>query len=171
MSGRNKDRGFTLIELLVVLALVSIFITFASVSWVNMGKSGKEHFLEAFTQNVLRLREDAIENYETRYIEFDIAGNNILTGKKDGTHTFVETGEIEVPEGYHVKDVVINGQVFALGKRLMTFQPSGMTDRLVLHLEAGDLYYSLRVNPLTARVTGENGYTEETTVGRRNNPA
>jgi hypothetical protein len=37
-----------------------------------------------------------------------------------------------------------------------------MIDRVILHfVSAKDQFYTVLLNPLTARVTGENGYVEE----------
>jgi hypothetical protein len=51
----------------------------------------------------------------------------------------------------------------------MLFYESGMVDRTLIHLEGKDQYYSLLVNPLTAKVTGKDGYIEETPVKSRDN--
>ena len=51
----------------------------------------------------------------------------------------------------------------------MTFHASGMVDRTLVHLEGSSEYYSLLINPLTAKVTGKDGYIEEISVKGRNN--
>ena len=168
-----KTRGFTLLELLIVILLLSIFITFASVNWNIMAKRGREALLEDFSINIAVIREDAVSNYENRVVEFDVTTGDIRVGALDVKGGFVETGKVELSEGFHIKDVVINGQPFSAGKCYMTFRADGMVDRVILHLQGkddGDLY-SLLVNPLTARVTGENGYFEENALRGGNNPS
>ncbi len=169
ISGRTD--GFTFLELLIVLLLLSIFLTFASVNWNVMGKSGKENLLEQFSIEVSLLREDAVSNYESRTIEFDISNGKIRTGRIEQKRGFVETREIQLPGDYSLKDVVINGMSFSLGKGYMSFHPNGMVDRVVLHFNRDNDFYSLFINPLTAKVTGENGYVEEISITRGNNPS
>jgi hypothetical protein len=136
-----------------------------------MGKSGKDNFLEQFSIEVSLLREDAVSNYENRIIEFDIPNSRIRIGMIEQGKGFVETREIQIPPEYSIKDVVINGDSFSLGKAAMTFYSNGMVDRVLLHMNQENELYTLLINPLTAKVTGENGYTEEISVTRRNNPS
>jgi len=164
-----KTRGFTLVELLVVIFLISIFLTFASVNW-NIGtKKGKEALLETFSINVAVIREEAISKYENRVIEFDVTNNAARVGWIDLKNGFTETGRLDLPKDYRIKEVIINGQTFPQGKCYMTFYTSGMVDRAVLHMEGDPGPYSLIVNPLTAKVTGDNGYIQEITIKGRDN--
>jgi prepilin-type N-terminal cleavage/methylation domain-containing protein len=168
-----RTRGFTLVELLIVILLLSIFMTFASVNWNVEAKRGKEALWEDFQINISVIREDAVSNYQNRVVEFDITTGEVRVGTLDERSGFVETGKIELSEGYHIKDVVINGRPFSTGKCYMTFRADGMVDRVILHLqgEDDDDLYSLLVNPLTAKVTGENGYSQENSLTGRNNPS
>jgi hypothetical protein len=70
-----------------------------------------------------------------------------------------------VPEPYVLKDVVLNGEKITVGKATMRFFSTGMIDRVILHfLSTKDQFYTVLLNPLTAKVTGENGYIEEITL-------
>jgi prepilin-type N-terminal cleavage/methylation domain-containing protein len=167
---KENSRGFTLFELLIVLLLIVIFITFVSVRW-RPEKSGVDRFVDQFNNAVKLLKEESITNYENRFMEFDVTEKTIHSGYFDGVNGYIGRSAVEMPEDYRIKDVVINGQVFSLGKHYMLFSPSGTMDRVVLHLENEDNFYSLLVNPLTAKVTGENGYAEETVIPKGNNPS
>ena len=168
----ERSSGFTLVELLIVTLLLAIFLTFASVNWQVFSGQNGESFLESFSIEVTLLREEAISNYEERAIQFDLSTNSIYIGWPDREKGFVQTGEVKVPEPYTLKDVVVNGEKVTLGKAAMRFLSSGVTDRVILHLVSGkDQFYTLLLNPLTARVTGENGYIEEVTLPGRNNPS
>lgn len=150
---------------------MSILITFASVNW-NVGtKKGKDALLEQFSIDIALIREDAIGHYENRVVEFDVTGNTIRVGRMDLKTGFVGTGELHLQDDFRLKEVLINGERFSLGKCYMTFYAGGMVDRAVLHLEGGQDAYSLLVNPLTARVRGENGFIEEVSVQGGNNPS
>jgi prepilin-type N-terminal cleavage/methylation domain-containing protein len=165
----RKTDGFTLVELLIVILIIGMFITLASVNWTNRTKRGKEGLLEQFSINVSLLREDAVANYEDRIVEYDITMGTIRVGRIDQKDSFIETRELPLTDEYRLKDVVINGERCAVGKCYMTFHANGMVDRTIVHLEGKEQFYSLLVNPVTAEVTGENGYTEETTFKRRDN--
>jgi prepilin-type N-terminal cleavage/methylation domain-containing protein len=160
----RKTKGFTLVELLIVVLIISIFLTFASVNWNVAAKKGKEGLLEQFSIDVALIREDAIAHYENRVVEFDLAAGTIRVGRVDLKTGFVGTGELHLQGDYRLTEALINGERFSLGKCYMTFYKGGMVDRAVLHLEGGGESYSLLVNPLTARVRGENGYVEEVSV-------
>jgi prepilin-type N-terminal cleavage/methylation domain-containing protein len=167
----RKTKGFTFVELLIVMLLLSIFVTFASVNWNVVKKTGKENLLEAFSIEVALIREDAVSMYEDRMIEFDITNSKVRVGYMDLKRGFVGTRDILVQADYLVKDVMINGTPYSQGKALMNFYASGMVDRIVVHANKDSDYYTLLVNPLTAKVSGENGYIEEITVKGRNNPS
>ncbi len=165
----RKIKGFTLVELLIVILIISIFITFASVNWNVAAKKGKEALLEDFSIKVAMIREDAISHYENRVLEFDVSNDEVRVGMMDMKTGFVETGLVHLPEDYLIKDVVINGTPFPQGKCYMTFYASGMVDRTLVHFEGSSAYYSLLINPLTAKVAGKDGYIGEISVKNRNN--
>ena len=165
-----RIRGFTFVELLVVTLVLAIFLTFASVNWGIFSGTEKETFLEIFSMQVALLREEAVSNYEERAIEFDLSANSIRLGPIDREKGLVQSREVKVPESHVLKDVVINGEKFTTGKVFMLFFPGGMTDRVILHFETDqDQFFSVLFNPLTAKVTGENGYTDEITLPGRDN--
>ncbi len=165
----RRIKGFTLVELLIVILIISIFITFASVNWNVAVKKGKDALLEDFSIKVAAIREDAISHYEERVLEFDVSSGEVRVGRMDVKNGFQETGLLRLSEDYRIKDVVINGNAFPQGKCYMTFYASGMVDRTLIHLEGSSEYYSLLVNPLTAKVAGRNGYIQEISVKNRNN--
>ncbi len=181
-TGKNADisstdlyeglRDSPFVELLIVILLISIFITFASVNWNVATKKGKEALLEDFSINVAMIREDAISHYENRVLEFDVSNGEVHAGRLDAKNVFVETGLLHLPEDYRIKDLVINGEAFSAGEVLhdLLRERDGGQDPRPSSKEART-YYSLLINPLTAKVTGENGYIEEISVKDRNNPS
>jgi prepilin-type N-terminal cleavage/methylation domain-containing protein len=171
ISPRNE--GFTLVELLIVILVMGIFITFASVNWDIGSKKGKDALLERFSINIAMIREEAVSDYENKVLEFDLGAGKVRIGSVDEKNAFVESGEVELSDEYRLQDLVINGQPCPTGKCYVTFRADGTVDRTIVHLEGKDEsdLYSMIVNPLTARVTGENGHTEETPFRDRNNPS
>ena len=168
-----KNKGFTLLELLIVVLLMAIFITFASVNWNVESKKGKEALLEKFSIDIAVIREEAVSNYENRVIEFDVTEGKVHVGAMDVKNTFIEMSGLDLSEDYRIKSLLVNGQPCPTGKCYMTFRADGTVDRVILHFEGEDEddLYSMLVNPLTAKVTGENGYIEETSLTGRNNPS
>lgn len=168
----RRNEGFTLIELLITTLLLAIFLTFASVNWTAFLPGGKESFLERFTMEVALLREEAISDYDRKAIEFNLPDNTVAVGRIDQAEGFVKLRELTIPEESRLKDLLINGEPFSSGKPLMIFYPTGVVDRVILHLEVKENdYYSISVSPLTAKTTVEQGYVEEATIRERYNPS
>jgi len=161
----NWCRGFTLVELLIVTLLLAIFLTLASVKWQSLSSKGGDSFLESFSIEVTLLREEAISTYEERAIEFDLSTNSIHIGLPDRLKGFLQNRDLKVPEPYVLKDIVLNGDKITTGKAVMRFLSTGMIDRVILHFTGTkDQFFTVLLNPLTAKVTGENGYIEEITL-------
>jgi len=168
----QKSNGFTLIELLIVTLLLAIFLTFASVNWKVFTPNDNQSFLEKLSIEISLLREEAISDYDEKAIEFNLVDNIISVGRIDKTMGFVKARELTLPEESRMKDLLINGESFSTGKPLMVFYPTGIVDRVILHLDLKENdYYSILVSPLTAKTTGEKGYLEETAIPGRNNPS
>ncbi len=168
----KRINGFTLLELILVVLLLSILLSFASVRWGDLlPKNDKETFPEKFSIEIALLRENAISDYQTKVIEFDLTKNIISIGEMDVLRGFVPSREIQIPKEYLLKDVVVNGEKFTLGKALMRLYSTGLVDKAILHLEGEkEGFYSITINPLTARISGENGYIEEISIPKRDNP-
>ena len=159
----QKSNGFTLIELLIVTLLLAIFLTFASVNWKVFTPNDNQSFLEKLSIEISLLREEAISDYDEKAVEFNLVDNIISVGRIDKTMGFVKARELTLPEESRMKDLLINGESFSTGKPLMVFYPTGIVDRVILHLDLKENdYYSILVSPLTAKTTGEKGYLEET---------
>ncbi|MCX5810684.1 MAG: hypothetical protein NTX36_15165 [Proteobacteria bacterium] len=168
----TKNSGFTLLELILITLLMSILLTFASVRWDVFSKKDKDTFLERFSIEVLLLRENAVSDYEQKAIQFDVTKNMVSIGYVDLIKGFVSSRDMEIPEAYLLKDVIINGEKFSLGKPVMRFYSTGLVDRLIIHLEGRDEgFYSVIINPLTAKMIGEHGYIEEIVIKKRDDPA
>jgi len=166
----KKINGFTLLELLLVLLLLSILITFASARWDILSRNGKESFLEKLSIEASLLRESAISDFEKKILRFDITKNTIEIGIMDQIKGFSVDRNFVIPDKYILKDVVINGEKYAIGQALMSFYPNGLVDRTIIHLEGEkEGFYTIIVNPLTARITEEHGYIEETTFDEGSN--
>lgn len=166
----GRTNGFTLVELFIVTLLLAIFLTFASVNWDVFSKKSGETFLEQFSIEVALLREEAVSSYEERVMEFDLSTNRIAIGRFDRDKGFTQVRELLIPESYVLKDIVVNGEKYAQGKASARFFPAGMNDRVILHFETeNDQFYSVLLNPLTAKVTGEYTYIDEIALPARNN--
>ncbi|MBA4419112.1 MAG: hypothetical protein C0392_14580 [Syntrophus sp. (in: bacteria)] len=167
----RRTNGFTLLELILVVLLMSILLTFASVKWDFFAKKDKETFLERLSIEISMLRESAVSDYEQKAIQFDITKNMLSIGYVDLTKGFVSSRDIDIPEEYLLKDVIINGGKISIGTAVMRFYPTGLVDRLIMHLEGKkEGFYSVIINPLTAKMSEERGYIEEIIIPKRANP-
>jgi len=167
----RRINGFTLLELILVVLLMSILLTFASVKWDFLAKKDKETFLERLSIEISLLRENAISDYEQKAIQFDLKNNLVSIGYVDLIKGFVSSRDIEIPETYLLKDVIINGGKISIGKAVMRFYPTGLVDRLIMHLDGkNEGFCSVIINPLTAKISEEHGYLEEIIIPKRDNP-
>jgi len=158
----KKTDGFTLLELIFVAFLLSIALTFVSVRWNVFSKQSKDTLLEKISIEIALLRENSISEYRQKAIELDLTKNTIRIGEVDLIKGFVPEREIPMPEKYLLKDAVVNGEKFSIGKTVMRLYPTGLVDKVILHFESEkEGFFSITINPLTARVSEENGYVEE----------
>jgi prepilin-type N-terminal cleavage/methylation domain-containing protein len=167
-----KTKGFTLIELIVVTLLISLFLGFAGVNWFAFAKKDQETFLERLRAEVLLLREEAVCRYETQAMEFDLTGNIIRIGTIDTGNKFEGEGQVPMPKGQNLKDLVVNGSKVITGKPVVRFYPSGLVDKTVLHFEGTkEGVYSVVINPFTANMDTQDGYIEEVSLTEGNYPS
>jgi prepilin-type N-terminal cleavage/methylation domain-containing protein len=164
-----KIRGFTLLELIIVVLLMSIFLTFASVNWGVFAKRDTETLLERFSAEVALLREDAITSYKQKVIQFDLANNKMSVGIMDAVDGFKASRQLDMPDGYVLKDVVVNGVKTDRGTQVVNFYPTALVDRAIIHFETRTQYYSLIIQPLTAKVEAQDAYVEEISLTEWNN--
>jgi prepilin-type N-terminal cleavage/methylation domain-containing protein len=163
----TKTKGFTLLELLVVVLLISIFVTFASVNWGVFAKKDSETLLEKFSLEVGLLREEAISGYQEKAIRFDLANNTVSMGAVNAVDGFRESRRLDLPDGYVLKDVVVNGVKTIRGTKTMSFYPSALVDKAIIHFETRTQYYTLIIQPLTAKVEAQDAYVEEISLTDR----
>jgi hypothetical protein len=168
----RKIDGFTLLEFIFVAFLLSIALTFVSVRWNVFAKQTKDTLLEKLSIEIALLRENSISEYRQKAIELDLTKNAMRIGEVDLVRGFIAEREIVMPEKYILKDVVVNGEKFSIGKTVMRLYPAGLVDRVILHFESErEGFFSVTINPLTARINEANGYIEEIKIpvaGRAN---
>ena len=168
---RETD-GFTILELILVIFILSISLTFVSVRWNVFSKQSKDTLLEKLSIEIALLRENSISEYRQKAIEFDLTKNAIRIGETDQVKGFIPEREIVIPQKYVLKDAVVNGDKFSIGKTVMRLYPTGLVDKVILHFESErEGFFSITINPLTARISEANGYIEEIKIpatGRAN---
>jgi prepilin-type N-terminal cleavage/methylation domain-containing protein len=158
----KENRGFSLLELLVVLLLMSIFLPFSLVRLEILKEDEENFMLSALSTSFSLLREKAVTEYVTQYVELDVTNNTIKIGYMDVYVGFVPEREIRVQGPYVLKDVVINGEKLVHGRCVVRFYPTGLVDRVIMHFEGErGSFYSVVLDPLTATVQGYDGYREE----------
>ncbi len=167
----TKTKGFTFIELAIAIVVVSILITMAAVNWGSLWQQDKQTFLDRFAMEVSVLREEAVSNFQQRAMEFNIIDNTIRVGAIDLVKGFDPLRQVPMPDGYAVKETIINGKKITMGKTYILFYPSGLIDKAILHIEESKDFSSIIINPLTAKVELKSGYVEEVSLPERTNPS
>jgi prepilin-type N-terminal cleavage/methylation domain-containing protein len=167
----TRTKGFTFVELAIAIVVISILMTLVAVNWGPMLEKGKQTFLDRFAMEVAVLREEAVSNFQQRAMEFNITENTIRVGAIDLVKGFDPLRQVPLPEGYSVKETIINGKKITMGKTYVLFYPSGLLDKAILHIEESKDFSSIIINPLTAKVEIKSGYVEEVSLPERTNPS
>jgi prepilin-type N-terminal cleavage/methylation domain-containing protein len=168
----KNSKGFTFVELAVAVVVISILITLVSVNWGAMWRNKTDSFLERFSMEVALVREDAVSSYQQRAMELNLTDNAIRIGAIDLVKGFDSFKEVTMPEGFTLKNAIINGRKYSIGKVLIVFYPSGLIDKAILQFEERkEGFSSVVINPLTAKVELFSGYIEEISLSGRANPS
>ncbi|MCX8022697.1 MAG: hypothetical protein N2745_07995 [Syntrophorhabdaceae bacterium] len=158
----KKTDGLTLLEFIIVAFLLSLAISFVGIRWNTAFKETKDTLLERISVEIALLKELSISEYRQKAMEIDFSTNRIMIGEIDGIYGFMPSKPFNMPEKYMLKDVVINGEKFTIGKAYIRIYPTGLVDKVIFHFEGEkEGFFSIKINPLTAKASEENGYVEE----------
>ncbi|MBI5135836.1 MAG: type II secretion system protein [Nitrospirae bacterium] len=173
--------GFTLIELVLVLFVIGMVVAVAFPRFRNLGGGDLDSETRTLIGHIQGLYSEATFTRRTHRLVFDLDGNRYWAEVANVTETEGETGPektqafapvvttflrpVRLPRDVELTDVTAAGR----GKRsdgtaYTYFYPLGRTDFTVIHLSQGDdRQVTLRVNPVSGRVTLDDGYREEFT--------
>jgi len=168
----TKIKGFTFVELILATLLISILISFAAVNWGAFSKKEGASFLDQFSMEVLALQEFSISKYQGRTLQFDLTKNSIESGVIDIEGGFVSIKKIATPSDFSLIDAVINGHKTTTGIAQMSFYPTGLIDKAILHFksEKGG-WFTIIIWPLTGTLETYNEYIDEAKFNKGGNPA
>lgn len=168
----TKIKGFTFVELIIAILLISILISFAAVNWGAFSRNDDASFLDQFSMEILALQEHTIAKYQGRTLQFDLTKNSIESGVIDIERGFVPIKKIATPSYFNLVDAVINGQKTTTGIAQMSFYPTGLIDKAILHFksEKGG-WFTIIIWPLTGTLETYNEYIDEAKFNKGDNPA
>ena len=160
----NSGAGFTLIELVVVVALMGIMLFFALPRLQgNPFENEANRSTRWLIGKITMLREDAVRNGRRYSLHLDLDSGRIWETNEAMTARQIEQAALNdgfvLPAGVHLIDVE-----FALGGKRnsgqaqINFYRSGYADKALIHLQEGETYRSLLIEPFLSDVSVADKY-------------
>ncbi len=182
MSMNQDRRGFTLIELTVTLLIITIILA------ITLPKIGNAIFSSDLNHSVRQLRallsvarNNAILERVPRRIVCDIPKGEIriereIRKQNDDQDTVryerdrsVLIHTFRLPAGVKIEDVITEtGEKELNGIATLRIGVNGTIAGNLIHLKKKGEPVTLKINPLTGRVTIEKGYIEEYRIAQQN---
>lgn len=172
---RVRHGGFTLIELTVTLLLITIIV---GITLPKIGdaiySTNLKHSVRQLRALITLARSKATLERIPRRVVCDMAKGEIrieLEMRDEGEGQVIFTYEPDtslmmrtyrLPDGVKIEDVITEtGDKETSGAAHLRIAPNGLVTGNFIHLRKGEEQYTLYINPLTGRVTIEEGYREE----------
>ncbi len=173
--GRCRQDGFTLIELTVTLLLITIMV---GITLPRIGdaiySTNLKHSVRQLRALITLARSKATLERIPRRVVCDMTQGEIRIEREmrdEGEGQVIFTYEPDtslmmrayrLPEGVKMEDVITEtGEKETSGTAHLRIAPNGLVTGNFIHLRKGEEQYTLHINPLTGRVTIEEGYREE----------
>lgn len=178
---QNHNNGFTLIELTVTLLLITVILGLVLPRLGNLlYASDLKHSLRRLRTIFSAAQSLAVSDHTPRRIVCDIPSGEIRIERElreDGDNgvlvhyawdNSVLLQTYRLPPGVVIQDVMTEtGDMKSDGEATIRIGPNGMFTGNIIHLRKGDESYTLLINPLTGRITMEEGYIEEYKVAAK----
>ncbi len=172
---RCRQGGFTLIELTVTLLLITIIV---GITLPRIGdaiySTNLKHSVRQLRALITLARSKATLERIPRRVVCDMAKGEIRIervmrdeGLGEVTFTYEPDTSLMIrtyrlPDGVKFEDVITEtGDKETSGEAHLRIASNGLVTGNFIHLRKGEQQYTLYINPLTGRVTIEEGYREE----------
>lgn len=173
--------GFTLIELTVALFLISVIMGLALPRLGNfLYSSDLKHSLRQLRAILSVARSSAASERIPRRVVCDISNGKISIEKElreEGEGQVIVDYEkdnsvlirtYKLPKGVQMQDVLAEtGEKETDGTAYLRIDTTGIITGNIIHLSKGEQLYTVFINPLTGRITLEEGYFEEYKVAEK----
>jgi prepilin-type N-terminal cleavage/methylation domain-containing protein len=150
--------GFTLIELIVVISLMGLMLFF------TLPRLGDNPFLDDSKQSsrwligkVQMLKESAIREQKQHSLHFDLDSGRIWETNESMSPEDIENTALNssysLPDDLRIIDIEYpyKGKIYS-GQAEITFYKAGYTDKVLVHMQEGDLYLSFLIEPFLSNV-------------------
>lgn len=157
--------GFTLIELIVVISLIGLMLFF------TLPRFGDNPFLDDSKQSsrwligkVQMLKESAIRQQKQHSLHFDLDSGQIWETNESMSPEDIENtvlnSRYSLPDDLRIIDIEYphKGKVYS-GQAEITFYKAGYTDKVLVHMQEGDVYLSFLIEPFLSNVQFFEEYT------------
>ncbi len=172
---RCRQDGFTLIELTVTLLLITIIV---GITLPRIGdaiySTNLKHSVRQLRAVITLARSKATLERIPRRVVCDMTEGEIRVEREMRDE---EAGQVifnyepdtslmmrtyRLPKGVKIEDVITEtGEKETSGAAHLRIAANGLVTGNFIHLRKGEQQYTLHINPLTGRVTIEEGYREE----------
>lgn len=157
-------RGFTLLELSLVILIISIVLLLILPNFSGLRQRlESEREIERISQTIKYLYTESQLRNEIITLLFDLDGNKFyaLVGSEKDENYFIPERKLNLP--LRIKDIVDSeGNRITQGIVYLNFYPTGYTQKTTIHFEdEKERFYTLFINPLTAKTHIEEGYLVE----------
>jgi len=157
----NKKRGFTALEIVVVLIILSIFSTFAILSYNTYRRQARiKNGAQTVESTLSTARALAINQNAYFQVCMDIPNGHFWIDKLDRKGGIIKpkvTGVNFLPEGVLFTEIRKNNYSYYSGIVPILFRPNSSSEYTSIYLigenmdgTAGQNYYTIRVYPSTA---------------------
>jgi prepilin-type N-terminal cleavage/methylation domain-containing protein len=152
--------GFTLLELVVVLVIVSTFLA-VTVPVFRVGPifSNPLHEAQAFGQWITSLKTRAVQDNVDIFLHIDTVTSRVWLADSsvDVPEDAVSDDSANVPENLHITGVELASDRYLKragtpDARVIRLSRHGYSDAAILHLSAGDIRISLKIEPFYPKV-------------------
>jgi prepilin-type N-terminal cleavage/methylation domain-containing protein len=166
----NEDRqqanaGFTLIELIVVISLMGLMLFFSLPRLQdNPFLDDSKQSLRWLVGKVQSLKESAIRNQKQYALHFDLDSGRIWENNESMSEEDLENAALNnsyaLPNDLRIVDIEYSqkGKIFS-GQDEIIFYKAGYTDKAIVHMQEGDTYLSLLLEPFLSNVQFFESYT------------
>jgi prepilin-type N-terminal cleavage/methylation domain-containing protein len=153
----HRNNGFTLIELIVVIALISLMLFFSlprlqNNPFLNDSKTSARWLIG----KVQALKESAIRDQKQYSLHFDLDSGRIWETNESMSEDDYESSALNsyaLPEDVRIIDVEYPAkEKITSGHTEITFYKAGYTDKAFVHMQEGETYLSLLIEPFLSNV-------------------
>ena len=164
-SNNRHCSGFTLIELIVVISLIGLMLFF------SLPRLQNNPFLDDSKQSsrwligkVQMLKESAVRQQKQHSLHFDLDSGQIWETNESMSPEDIENtvlnSRYSLPDDLRIIDIEYphKGKVYS-GQAEITFYKAGYTDKVLVHMQEGDVYLSSLIEPFLSNVQFFEEYT------------